>query len=223
MRYGICYQGSKNRLAKRIVDLLPSARHLYDVFAGGCAVSHAALLSGKYGCVHFSDTNDVVTLFRDALEGNVPDGSEWISREEFLRRKDTDPYVRVVWSFGNNQRHYLYSREIEPYKRAVHEMIFASTPDERRLKFREVCRLMPLVINKGGRRPDEHSSMERCRNLYTVFNQQRHYLPPTNYAAAGHGAIPGSVGHQAVSYPPRFRNQSPMRKRWRRLRGYVAC
>lgn len=147
MRYGLPYQGSKNKLVKRIVDLLPPAEHLYDVFAGGCAVSHAALLSGKFGCVHCSDTNDVVTLFRDALEGNIPDGSEWISREEFFRRKDSDPYVRIVWSFGNNQQCYLYGREIEPYKKAVHEMIFAPTPNERRLKFREVCKLMPLLLN----------------------------------------------------------------------------
>lgn len=152
MRYGLPYQGSKNKLAERIVALLPAASHLYDVFAGGCAISHAALLSGKWGTVHFSDINDSVVLFRDCLEGNVPDGSEWISREEFYRRRDTDPYVRLIWSFGNNQRCYLYSRKIEPYKRAVHEMIYAPTPTVRRLKFREVCALMPLIIERGQNR-----------------------------------------------------------------------
>ena len=144
-KYGLPYQGSKSKLAERIVDLLPSAKHLYDPFAGGCALTHAALLSGKWGCVHFSDITDSVVLFRDCLEGNIPDGSEWISREEFFRRKDTDPYVRIVWSFGNNQRDYLYSRELEPYKKAVHEMLNAATPNERRLKFKEVCRLMESV------------------------------------------------------------------------------
>lgn len=165
--YGLPYQGSKNRLANRIVELLPPAEHLYDVFAGGCAVSHAAILSGKFGCVHFSDTNDAVTLFRDALEGNVPDGSEWISREEFFKRKDTDPYVRIIWSFSNNQQHYLYSRDIEPYKKAVHEMIYAPTPNERRLKYREVCKLIPLIINKGGEnaRPRKYGTLPEtlCR------------------------------------------------------------
>lgn len=143
--YGIGYQGSKAKLADRIVDLLPSAKHLYDPFAGGCAVTHVALLSGKWDCVHFSDISDSVVLFRDCLEGNIPDGSEWISREEFYKRKDTDPYVRIVWSFGNNQRDYLYSRELEPYKKAVHEMLYAATPNERRLKFKAVCRLMEKV------------------------------------------------------------------------------
>lgn len=150
MRYGLPYQGSKNKIAQRIINLLPSANHLYDIFAGGCAISHCALLSGKWNCVHFSDINDSVVLFRDCLEGNIPDGSEWISREEFGMRKDSDPYVRIVWSFGNNQRSYLYSREIEPYKKAVHEMIFAPTPNERRLKFREVCKMIQQLIENGG-------------------------------------------------------------------------
>ncbi len=143
--YGIGFQGSKSRLAERIIDLLPSATHLYDLFCGGGAISHCALLSGKWKCVHFSDISDSVVLFRDCLEGNIPDGSEWISREEFYKRKDKDPYVRIAWSFGNNQRDYLYSREIEPYKKTVHEMLYAPTPNERRLKFKEVCRLMGKV------------------------------------------------------------------------------
>lgn len=178
MRFGLPYQGSKNKLAERIVALLPSAKHLYDVFAGGCAITHCALLSGKWECVHFSDTNDSVSLFKDCLEGNVPDGSRWISREEFEMFKDTDPYIRIVWSFGNNQRDYLYSRQIEPYKKAVHEMIFASTPTERRLKFREVCKLMPTVIGEGGVRPTDHESTERSQRLHTDFSQQKQLLPP---------------------------------------------
>lgn len=149
MRYGLPYQGSKNKLAERIVQSIPPAKHFYDVFAGGCAVTHAALLSRKYGCVHFSDINDSVVLFRDYMEGNLPDGSEWISREEFERRKDSDPYVRILWSFGNNQKNYLYGPDIEPYKKAVHEMIYAQTPTERRMKFRKVCEFIPKIIWGG--------------------------------------------------------------------------
>ena len=175
MRYGLPYQGSKNRLAKRIVDLLPSADNLYDVFAGGCAISHCALLSGKYKCVHFSDINGSVVLFKDCLEGNIPDGSEWISREEFERRKDTDPYVRILWSFGNNQKSYLYSQDIEPYKKAVHEMIYAPTPNERRLKFREVCRLMPLVKPSNPTYNLEHSErIENTPPYLSTYNTQSH-------------------------------------------------
>lgn len=66
------------------------------------------------------------TLFIDALNGKYNDESRWISREDFIRLKDTDPYVAVVWSFGNNLRDYLYSREIEPLKKAIHYAMFFS-------------------------------------------------------------------------------------------------
>lgn len=139
-KYGLPYQGSKSKLAERIVALLPPATHLYDIFAGGCAITHAALLSGKFKEIHANDISDSVTLFEDALNGKYENESRWISREDFFRLKDSDPYVRIVWSFGNNQHCYLYSKEIEPYKKAVHEMLYAPTPNERRLKFKAVIR-----------------------------------------------------------------------------------
>lgn len=141
-KYGLPYQGSKSKLAEWVLEHLPNAEHLYDVFAGGCAVTHAALLSDKFKKVHANDITDSVTLFKDALDGKYENESRWISREDFYRLKDSDPFVRIVWSFGNNGCNYLYSREIEPYKKAVHEMLYASTPNERRLKFKAVIREM---------------------------------------------------------------------------------
>lgn len=127
MRYGLPYKGSKPKLAERIVRLLPKRTHLIDLFCGGCAVSHAALLMGKYEHIHINDINWMCpTLFIDALQGKYNDESRWISREDFFRLKDTDPYVAVVWSFGNNLRDYLYSREIEPLKKAIHYAMFFS-------------------------------------------------------------------------------------------------
>lgn len=66
------------------------------------------------------------TLFIDALNGKYNNENRWISREDFFRLKDTDPYVAVVWSFGNNLRDYLYSKEIEPLKKAIHYAMFFS-------------------------------------------------------------------------------------------------
>lgn len=66
------------------------------------------------------------TLFIDALNGKYNDENRWISREDFFRLKDTDPYVAVVWSFGNNLHTYLYSKEIEPLKKAIHYAMFFS-------------------------------------------------------------------------------------------------
>lgn len=127
MKYGLPYKGSKNKLAERIVRLLPKRTHLVDLFCGGCAVSHAAMVMGKYKHIHINDINWMCpTLFIDAINGKYNNESRWISREDFFRMKDKDPYVAVVWSFGNNMRDYLYSREIEPLKKAIHYALFFS-------------------------------------------------------------------------------------------------
>lgn len=157
-RYGINYQGSKNSTAEWVVGILPPAAHLYDVFCGGGAVTQCALESGKWGCVHFSDKSDVAECVRDIIEGNLPDMSEWVSRAAFFARKDTEPWVRVLWSFGGDCRTYLYSRELEPYKKAVHEMLFAPTPEERRLLFKEVCRLIPFAAGLQSNYPPQFNT-----------------------------------------------------------------
>lgn len=127
-RYGVPYQGSKNALAERIVDRLPSAPVLYDIFAGGCAITHAALLRRKFARIYANDITDAPRLFSDAIRGKYREEKRWISREEFFQLKDTDPYVRLCWSFGNNQKEYMYSKEIEPWKRALHyARVFGNT------------------------------------------------------------------------------------------------
>ena len=167
--YGIPMQGSKSRIADKIIDLLPSATHFYDLFGGGCALSHAALLSGKFQHVHANDITDSVVLFKDAMEGNLAkyELERFRTREDFEAEKDTNPFVRIVYSFGNDQKSYLYSRQIEGYKRAVHEMIYAPTPNERRLKYREVIRQIERLMNEGVIPPNHQSAegTERVRHL----------------------------------------------------------
>ena len=120
MNYGLPYMGSKNGIAQWVVEHIPGADVFVDLFAGGCAVTHAALLSGRFGRIIANDISDAPQLFRDAVEGKFTDERRWISRDDFFRLKDSDPYVRYCWSFGNNGRDYLYSKEVEPWKRAVH-------------------------------------------------------------------------------------------------------
>jgi site-specific DNA-adenine methylase len=72
MNYGLPYKGSKNRIAKRILEVLPPAPVLYDVFAGGCAITHAGLLSGKYSRVVANDINGMIPhAFETAITGGV--------------------------------------------------------------------------------------------------------------------------------------------------------
>ena len=121
MKYGLPYRGSKSRIASDIVEHLPSGTALYDLFAGGCAVTHAAMIARRWDRYIVNDIQgDMPELFVNAISGKYRDESRWISREDFLALKDTDTYVRCCWSFGNDTKTYMYGREIEPYKRALH-------------------------------------------------------------------------------------------------------
>lgn len=125
MNYGLPYKGSKNRIAKKILDVLPAAPVLYDVFCGGCAITHAALLSGKYSRVVANDINGMIPhAFETAITGGFRNEDRWISRDDFQRLYKTDPYVAICFSFGNNLHEYCYARDLEPYKRALHYAIF---------------------------------------------------------------------------------------------------
>ena len=125
-RYGVSYKGSKSRIVEKLVTAIPykGVDNFYDLFAGGCAVVHKMLLDGRYAHYYANDYDgQALRLFNDGIHGKYKNERRWISREDFIRLKDTDPYVACCWSFGNNQRDYLYSRKIEPYKKACHYAI----------------------------------------------------------------------------------------------------
>ena len=119
-KYGLPYQGSKNAIAEWIVGLLPGAENFYDLFAGGCAITHRALIEKRWKNYIANDIDDAPVLFLKAIHGELRDEKRWIRREDFARLKDTDSYVSICWSFGNNRTTYLYSKEIEPWKKALH-------------------------------------------------------------------------------------------------------
>jgi len=137
MNYGLPYRGSKSKIAKDIIDALPDANNLYDLFAGGCAITHCALESGKYKKVFVNDLNTAPQLFLDALNGKYRNEKRWISREQFHAEKETNPYIRWIWSFGNGGRSYLFGKDIEILKKAAHEYLFKNGYDgtkEKRIK-----------------------------------------------------------------------------------------
>lgn len=128
--FGLPYKGSKSQIGSRLIETLPSARHFYDLFGGGGAVSHLAVLSGKYDYVHYNEINPLVyDGFCRFCRGDFVSDRRWVSREEFHRLKDTDPYVAIVFSFGTNMRSYLYCKELEPWKQALHMARVLGEPD----------------------------------------------------------------------------------------------
>ena len=117
--YGIPYMGSKNTIAYKIIDYLPKANNFYDLFCGGCSITHCAMLSKKWQNIYFNDIDgDMPKLFLDSIKGKYKNEKRWISKEDFNKEKDKSAYIRCVWSFGNKGTNYLYGKEIEPYKKA---------------------------------------------------------------------------------------------------------
>lgn len=122
--YGLPYMGSKNKIAEEIVNLLPKADNLYDLFCGGCAITHCAMLKNKYKTYYINDIQPKqAQFFIDCIKGKYKNETRWVSREQFFKEKDTDPFIATCWSFGNKGDTYLYSKENEVFKKALHYAI----------------------------------------------------------------------------------------------------
>lgn len=133
------YMGSKRGSTSKIVSVMrlyqPEATTVYDVFCGGFAISEE-LLSRGYE-VHASDLNAaVINLIRETLYGDCKDPKtndsifehpRFIHRGEFEARNNDDDwfagYVKCIWSFGNNNKGYLYSPGNERLKEAAHNLV----------------------------------------------------------------------------------------------------
>ena len=122
--YGLPYKGSKDKIAEKICSLFPIKENFYDLFMGGGSIIHYQLLQNQYKNYYANDFNSlVVKAFDMAIHGKFKNETRWISREEFDKLKNVDPYVAFCFSFGNDLKSYAYGKEIEPYKKALHYLI----------------------------------------------------------------------------------------------------
>lgn len=127
--------GSKGSICDKLIPIFPKADHFYDLFGGGFSVTHAMLKHRihDYKQFHFNEIKQpVVDLIKDTIAGRYSYANfkpPWVSREEFHAKKDTCGYTACLWSFGNNQRAYLFG-EIEAYKRSMHQAVVFGEFDE---------------------------------------------------------------------------------------------
>lgn len=133
-KYGLPYQGSKSGIADSLITFLPSGERFVDLFGGGAAMSECALKSGKYKSVYYNELNPLLPkLIQKAVNGEYNYNvfkPEFISREEFFKRKEKDGYVKYIWSFSNGGKTYLFSQELEPLKKSLHNFVVFKTKDE---------------------------------------------------------------------------------------------
>ena len=168
MRYGLPYKGSKNAIAKWVVSQLPKAEYFVDLFFGGGAVTHCAMLSCKYDKFIVNDIDGrLPKLFVDCAYGKytVENHPEWISREDFHRLKANDAYIALVWSFGNNGKDYLYAMHLEPWKKALH---YARV-------FQDFSLLADFgITNSDGSRTDLKNHYEEYKKKYIHWYNEHH-------------------------------------------------
>jgi len=126
VNFGIPYMGSKQDIIASLALNFPKAENFYDLFGGGFSVTHYMMLmkSKKYQNFHFNELiPSTVELIKKAINGDFnydkfkPD---WVSREQFFKNKDSCAYTRILWSFGNNQKGYMFGKDIEAYKKSLH-------------------------------------------------------------------------------------------------------
>ena len=198
--YGLPYTGSKSRIAHWVIDHLPRGRVLIDAFAGGCAITHRALLSQKWQTIIANDINGKYPqLFLDAVRGKYRDERRWISREDFERLKSQDAFVACCWSFGNNLKSYMYSQDIEPYKRALH---YAIVFDD----FGPMQELMPEVAQAvADALHGQNNLHDRRITAQNIIVKTLQRLTGDNYA---HSIIQSNPLYQSIRHTSRKDAQS---------------
>ena len=132
------WQGSKSRIAEWVVGLLPPSHTLVDLFAGGGAITHYALLSGKWERIIMNDKTDSARVFMDAIRGEYNGFAVVPTRNEFLASEDT--MLKALYSFGNDRTTYAWNDDLAAVKIPACKMLTAPSLHERRMAYMEFCR-----------------------------------------------------------------------------------
>lgn len=138
--------GSKDSIVHKVCSVFPPADNFYDLFGGGFSVSHYMLLhrANRYNHFLFNEpAPGTVDLIRDAISGKFNYNTfkpPFIGREEFFKNKDSCAYTRIIWSFGNNQSGYIFGKDIESYKKSLHDAVIFDSFDTTAIKALGICK-----------------------------------------------------------------------------------
>jgi len=134
------YMGSKNKIAvdllREMLKVKPKAKYFYDLCGGGGSMSFTASQIGLK--THYNELQTSLVKFIDYIFNRLEKGLKgqyglfpddfykFIDREEFMKLKNEDSmkgqFARICYSFGNNQRSYLFG-DIEKTKHLTHDVV----------------------------------------------------------------------------------------------------
>lgn len=123
--WGVPWKGRKSRIAETIINTMPSANNFFDLFAGGCAISHCAYVANKYKNIVCNDISGSSEFMNSATNPvNTGDWRHFVDREEFFLSEKI--WIKTIYSFGNNLKGYLYGQDVEKAKNDWHDFIVAN-------------------------------------------------------------------------------------------------
>lgn len=165
--YGVPYMGSKQKICDLICGYLPGAENFYDLFGGGFSITHCMRqrFGKKYKSFYFNEIQvDLVQLIKDAIDGKFNYEvfkPEWIDRATFEKNKAKCAYTRIIWSFGNNQKGYLFGKEIEADKKSLHNAVVFNNFDKNAIDILGITSFQPALSIKKKRLVVRHIVVDR--------------------------------------------------------------
>lgn len=143
-KYGVPFRGSKCALVDWIFKYIPSAENFYDIFAGGCSMSHYALTHSRWNNVYSNDLGRGSRLFTACTTGELyinptdhlnnlpnPKMMEYMEKDEFDKLKKV-PYKELelwqdwlmcCWSFGNDYLTFRIGKDYNDNARLYHNAV----------------------------------------------------------------------------------------------------
>lgn len=135
--YGIPYMGSKQKLVDKIVPFIlnrhPGVDSFYDLFGGGGSVSLYVVRKHPHLDVVYNERSKAISALMQHLKegGDIP--LDFVTRAEFeAKYKGDDWYaglLQCAWTFGNNQKSYLYGVPLQDFKQALAELVVTGQGD----------------------------------------------------------------------------------------------
>lgn len=165
--YGIPYMGSKQKLVDKIIPFIlarhPGTTDLYDLFGGGGSVALYAVHKYPQLSVHYNELSKAIGGLMQHLKdyGDIP--FDFVTRQEFEQKYKGDDWyaglLQTAWTFGNNQKSYLYGMPIQDFKQELAKLVLTGEAD---IDYLETF-ANEFILKESGKHTNTHIFLNNSR------------------------------------------------------------